>query len=149
MNPIHTPCTSTAKRLRQLVGGVFILTLSALAQPAHAQTWMVSTTAYIKLGVLDKYNSLGGYEAIFIVTDEKSQAQYMLTKQIPKGESGIDVLFPSEPSEPEYFKNMKGTSAQPVPGRYTWECRVNGKKAVGGRFTFPETANDINVIGQR
>ncbi|MVN77000.1 hypothetical protein GO988_11750 [Hymenobacter sp. HMF4947] len=149
MNPISTPPTSTTKRLQQLLFSALLLTFSAFAQPAHAQTWMVSTTAYIKLGILDKFNSLGGYEATFFVTDEKTQAQYMLTKQIPKGESGVDVLFPSEPSEPEYFKNMKGTSAQPTPGRYTWECRVNGKKAVGGRFTFPETANDINVIGQR
>lgn len=149
MNPTSTSSNPTTKRLRQLFIGIFLLTISTLGQSAHAQTWMVSTTAYIKLGVLDKFNSLGGYEATFIVTDEKTQAQYMLTKQIPKGESGVDVLFPSEPSEPEYFKNMKGTSAQPVPGRYTWECRVNGKKAVGGRFAFPETANDINVIGQR
>ena len=149
MNPISTFFTTPSKLFRPLITGGCLLAFSMLAQPSHAQTWMVSTTAYIKLGVLDKFNSLGGYTATFIVTEEKNQQQYMLIKQIPKGESGVDVLFPSEPSEPEYFKNMKGTSAQPSPGRYTWECRVNGKKAVGGRFSFPETANDINVIGQR
>ena len=149
MVAISTQKPATKKYLRHLLGGATLLCFSLLAQPTHAQTWMVSTTAHIKLGVLDKYNTLGGYTATFFVTDEKTQQEYTLTKQVPKGESGIDVMFPTEPSDPEYFKSVKGTAAQPVPGRYVWECRVNGKKAVGGRFTYPETANDINVIGQR
>ena len=130
--------------------GAALLTLlvgSLFASSAHAQTWMVSTTPYIKLGVLDKYNALGSYTAVFIVTKEKNSQEYLLTKQIPKGENGVDVFFPTEPSDPEYFKNLQGLAAQPTPGRYHWECRVNGKKAVGGFFTFPETGNDITVLG--
>lgn len=115
---------------------------------AKAQTWMVSTTAYTKLGVLDKYNLLGGYTAVFVVTSERDSQEYILEKTVPKGESGVDVFFPSEPSDPQYFKNMKGLAAQPSPGRYTWECRVNGKKAVGGHFVYPETGNDITVIAK-
>lgn len=107
---------------------------------------MVSTSPYIKLGILDKYNALGGFNANFIVKNEKTGQEFMLTKQVPKGENGVDVFFPTEPSDPEYFKNMAGLAAQPTPGAYTWECRVNGKKAVGGRFTFPETSNDITVL---
>jgi len=110
---------------------------------------MVSTTPHIKLGILDKYNSLGGYTANFIVTDEKTQQEYILIKQVPKGESGVDVMFPTEPSDTEYFKNAQGIAAQPVPGRYVWECRVNGKKAVGGHFNFPEAGNDITIIETR
>jgi hypothetical protein len=130
--------------------GAAVLTLlvgSLFASSAHAQTWMVSTTPYIKLGVLDKYNALGSYSAVFIVTNEKNGQEFLLTKQVPKGENGVDVFFPTEPSDPEYFKNMQGLAAQPTPGRYHWECRVNGKKAVGGFFTFPETGNDITVLG--
>lgn len=136
-------------KLRYVLGGAALACFGLVAQPAKAQTWMVSTTPYVKLGILDKYNSLGGYTANFIVTDQKTQQEYILVKQVPKGESGIDVLFPTEPSDPEYFKNVKGMAAQPTPGRYVWECRVNGKKAVGGHFVFPESGNDINVIGQR
>ncbi|QKG56927.1 hypothetical protein GKZ68_09980 [Hymenobacter sp. BRD128] len=130
-------------------GAVLLILLvgSLFASSAHAQTWMVSTTPYIKLGVLDKYNALGGYTAVFIVTNEKNGQEYLLTKQIAKGENGVDVFFPTEPSDPEYFKNTQGLAAQPTPGRYHWECRVNGKKAVGGFFNFPETGNDITVIG--
>ena len=144
-----TNSSTASNKLRYLLGGAALLVGSLLAQPAKAQTWMVSTTPHIKLGVLDKYNALGGYTANFIVIDEKTQQEYILIKQVPKGESGVDVLFPTEPSDPDYFKNVKGIAAQPVPGRYVWECRVNGKKAVGGHFTFPETGNDITVIGQR
>ncbi|MBO2033304.1 hypothetical protein J4D99_18045 [Siccationidurans ginsengisoli] len=124
-----------------------LLVGSFFASSAHAQTWMVSTTPYIKLGVLDKYNALGGFAAVFIVTNEKNGQEYLLTKQVAKGENGVDVFFPTEPSDPEYFKNMQGLAAQPTPGRYHWECRVNGKKAVGGFFMFPEVGNDITVVG--
>ena len=58
----------------------------------------------------------------------------------------MDVLFPTDPSDPDYFKAETGESANATPGRYTWECRVKGVKAVGGRFTFPEVANDITII---
>lgn len=70
----------------------------------------------------------------------------ILEQDVPKGEGGIDVLFPSEASAPLYFKDMKGLAAQPTTGRYTWECRMKGKKVVGGYFTYPETGNDITVV---
>jgi hypothetical protein len=142
-----TTLRSTTGWLRRGAAGLAVLAGSLFASSAHAQTWMVSTTPYIKMGVLDKYNALGGYSAVFIVTNEKTSQEFMLTKQVPKGESGVDVFFPTEPSDPEYFKNMAGLAAQATPGRYRWECRVNGKKAVGGFFTYPETGNDITVIG--
>ena len=107
---------------------------------------MVSTTAQVKIGILDKYSSLGQYTANFVVREEKTGKEYFLTKEVPKGESGIDVLFPTEPSEPNYFKTAAGIGATATAGLYTWECRVNGKRAVGGRFTFPEVANDVTVI---
>lgn len=134
-------------RLRHLIAIVMLMTGSLLASSAHAQTWMVSTTPYIKLGVLDKYNSLGGYSAVFVVTNEKTGQEFTLTKPVPRGESGVDILFPTEPSDPDYFKNASGLAAQPTPGRYLWECRVNGKKAVGGHFAFPETGNDVTIVG--
>ena len=143
-----TPLLS-APRLVQaaLRGGALLLTLWLVpAGATQAQTWMVSTTAQVKLGVLDKFGSLGQYTATFVVREEKSGKEYFLTKQVPKGESGIDVLFPTEASEPEYFKTAEGTGAVVVPGPYTWECRVNGKRAVGGRFAIPVVANDVTVV---
>lgn len=133
--------------LAALRGAALLLMLWAWpSAAAHAQTWMVSTTAQVKMGVLDKYGSLGQYTATFVVREEKSGKEYFLTRQVAKGESGIDVLFPTEPSEPDYFKTADGAGAVVVPGLYTWECRVNGKRAVSGRFTFPVVANDVTVI---
>ncbi len=142
LRPIQLP---TWVRLAALL---LVLAL-APAAPARAQTWMVSTTAQIKLGVLDKFGQLGPYTATFVVHNEKTGKDYLLVKELDKGQSGIDVLFPTEPSEPDYFKTAEGEAAKAIPGRYTWECRVGGKKAVGGRFTFPETANDVTVLDQR
>jgi len=113
---------------------------------AHAQTWMVSTTAQIKLGILDKYGQIGPYTATFVVHSEKTGKDYLLVKELTKGQTGVDVLFPTDPSDPEYFKADSGEAAQATPGRYTWECRVKGVKAVGGRFVFPEVGNDQTIV---
>lgn len=129
-----------------LLGTLALLLLLGAAAPAHAQTWMVSTTAQIKLGVLDKYGQLGSYTATFVVHNERTGKDYFLVKEMIKGQSGVDVLFPTEPSDPEYFKAETGEAANAIPGRYTWECRVKGTKAVGGKFTFPEVANDVTMV---
>jgi len=127
-------------------GLVLALTLLAGARPAQAQTWMVSTTAQIKLGILDKYGQLGPYTATFVVHSEKTGKDYFLVKELTKGQTGVDVLFPTDPSDPQYFKAESGEAAVALPGRYTWECRVKGVKAVSGRFTFPEVGNDVTIV---
>jgi hypothetical protein len=135
------------KRLPWAVAFVVLLSVST-APKACAQTWMVSTNAQIKLGILDKYGQLGPYTATFIVHSEKTGKDYFLTKELAKGQTGVDVLFPTDPSDPQYFKAETGEAASPTPGRYTWECRVKGVKAVSGRFTFPEVANDVTVVNK-
>ncbi|GAB3334058.1 hypothetical protein GCM10027511_42690 [Hymenobacter humi] len=109
---------------------------------------MVSTTAHIKLGILDKYGQLGPYQATFVVHSERTGKDYLLVKDLAAGQSGIDVLFPTDPSDPNYFKTEGGEAAAATPGRYTWECRVKGTKAVSGRFVFPEVGNDVTVINK-
>lgn len=148
MNPIHflfsNQHPARPARLAALFVGLFLLMGTAPA--AHAQTWMVSTTAQIKLGILDKYGQIGPYTATFVVHSEKTGKDYLLVKELTKGQTGVDVLFPTDPSDPEYFKADSGEAAQATPGRYTWECRVKGVKAVGGRFVFPEVGNDQTIV---
>lgn len=148
MNPIHSLFSNQhparPARLAALFVGLFLLMGTAPA--AHAQTWMVSTTAQIKLGILDKYGQIGPYTATFVVHSEKTGKDYLLVKELTKGQTGVDVLFPTDPSDPEYFKADSGEAAQATPGRYTWECRVKGVKAVGGRFVFPEVGNDQTIV---
>ena len=126
--------------------GALALLWAAAPVPAHAQTWMVSTTAHVTLGVLDKYGQLGPYTAKFVVHSEHTGKDYQLVRNIERGQNGVDVLFPSEVTASEYFKATTGEGATALPGRYTWECMVNGKKAVGGRFALPEVSNDVTVI---
>jgi hypothetical protein len=129
-----------------LAGALVALLLLGAAPSAHAQTWMVSTTAQIKLGILDKYGQLGPYTATFVVHSEKTGKDYILVKELTQNQTGVDVLFPTEPSDPQYFKTETGEAASATPGRYTWECRVKGVKAVSGRFVFPEVGNDVTII---
>ena len=133
---------SLASRVAGALGALLLL---GVAPAAQAQTWMVSTTAQIKLGVLDKYGQIGPYTATFVVHSERTGKDYLLVKELVKGQTGVDVLFPTDPSDPEYFKSETGEAANPTPGRYTWECRVKSVKAVGGRFTYPEVGNDVTV----
>jgi hypothetical protein len=139
----------SAAAMWRLAALVLLLGMVGPVSQARAQTWMVSTTAFIKLGVLDKYGQLGPYTATFVVRSEKTGKEYILVKQLEKGQTGVDVLFPTEPTDPDYFKTDTGEAAKAAPGRYVWECRVGGKKAVGGRFTFPEVGNDVTVIDKR
>ncbi|SNR82787.1 MULTISPECIES: hypothetical protein [Hymenobacter] len=130
------------------VAGLLLALLVLKPSTSHAQTWLVSTDAYVKLGVMDKFGQLGTYSAKFIVIDQTTGKEYALTKQIPTGQHGIDVIFPSEPAEADYFKTETGEAAKAKPGRYTWECHVGGKKVVGGRFNFSEVANDVTLVGK-
>ncbi|RYU79449.1 hypothetical protein [Hymenobacter persicinus] len=129
--------------------GLVLALLALTSTASHAQTWLVSTDAYIRLGVMDKFGQLGNYSARFVVTNQTNGKEYILVKEIEKGQNGIDVIFPSLASEADYFKSESGEAANGVPGRYVWECQVGGKKVVGGRFTFPEVANDVTVIDKR
>ena len=143
---ISTPVVSSRFTFLLRAAGL-ALTLFLLAPTtSQAQTWMVSTDAYMKLGVMDKFGTLGPYTARFVVTNTRTGKNYFLVKEVVSGQTGVDVIFPSEPSEPDYFKSETGEAGRALPGAYTWECQVGGKKVVGGRFSFPETANDVTTI---
>lgn len=131
------------------VSGLLVALWCLAPSQAQAQTWMVSTDPYLKLGVMDKFGQLGGYSAKFVVTNQTTGKEYILVKQVAGGQNGVDVIFPSEPSEADYFKTQTGEAARALPGRYSWECQVSGKKVVGGKFSLPETTNDVSVIEQK
>ena len=146
MNQVFYTDSPNAKvHWARLLGALALLWAAAPA-PARAQTWMVSTTAHVTLGVLDKYGELGAYEATFVVRGERTGKEYQLVRTVEKGQKGADVLFPSESTDGGYFKSATGEGAPAIPGRYTWECRVKGKKVVGGHFALPEVGNDVTVI---
>jgi hypothetical protein len=144
---MHLSTPANFKRVLRVAG--LLLALIAFAPTtSKAQTWLVSTDAYIKIGVLDKFGQLGAYTAKFVVINQATGKEYVLVREIAAGQKGIDVVFPSEASEADYFKTDKGEAATGKPGQYTWECQVKGKKVVGGRFNFSEVANDVTLVGK-
>ncbi|KAA9339069.1 hypothetical protein F0P96_00060 [Hymenobacter busanensis] len=133
------------KRLLHVAGFLFVLLVLAPTQ-SRAQTWLVSTDPYVKLGVMDKFGQLGAYTAKFVVTNQNTGKEYSLVKEVEKGQNGVDVIFPTPATEAEYFKTESGEAGRAQPGRYVWQCQVAGKKVVGGRFEIPNVANDVTVI---
>lgn len=143
---VSTPAFSLSRVVR--VAGLLLALVIFSPTTSKAQTWLVSTDAYVKLGVVDKFGQLGTYTAKFVVTNLTTGKEYSLSKVIEKGQNGIDVVFPSEASEAEYFKTERGEAAAARPGNYSWECQVGGKKVVGGRFSFSEVTNDVTLLGK-
>jgi hypothetical protein len=144
---MNTSTTAPWKRFSGLAGLWLLLLLSA--PRAEAQTWLVSTDAYIKIGVSDKFGQLGAYTAKFVVINQGTGKEYTLVKEVEKGQNGVDVVFPTPPTEPDYFKTEAGIAANGQPGNYTWQCEVGGKKVAGGRFVMPTVANDVTVVDRR
>ncbi|RAK66056.1 hypothetical protein [Hymenobacter edaphi] len=140
---MQTSTSVIGKRCGSLLGLLVVL-LFLSAPKAQAQTWLVSTDPFVKIGVSDKFGQLGAYTAKFIVSGNGKE--YSLVKQVEKGQNGVDVLFPSPPTEADFFQTSAGIAAGPAPGSYTWQCEVNGKKVAGGRFVMPTVANDVTVV---
>src|SRR5438045_7379792 len=84
--------------------------------------WQSSESPSVNLGVRDKYNVLGGYEATFIVTESRSGKTYEKTISV-EGDDFGEVRFP------EGFRvidlNVQGKS-------FTWKCVVRGKVVLQG-----------------
>ncbi|GAB3838770.1 hypothetical protein [Hymenobacter jeollabukensis] len=140
---MQTSTSVFGKRCGGLLGLLFLFLLLS-APKAQAQTWLVSTDPFVKIGVSDKFGQLGAYTAKFTVSGNGKE--YSLVKQVDKGQNGVDVLFPSPPTEAEFFQTPAGIAANASPGNYTWQCEVNGKKVAGGRFVMPTVANDVTVV---
>ncbi len=94
--------------------------ISELPEPV---VWQVSEEPIIRFGVRDKYSTLGGYDALFIVTGpehQKTQTQVHVL-----GSEFKYVTFPDD--FPDFIDDQ---------GKFTWVCLVHGKVVVKGGFTY-------------
>lgn len=105
--------------------------------PALAQTkpsWQSSETVNVQLTVRDKHGERN-YEATFIVHTPDG-LKLSKTVQVEGDDEGV-VTFPDDFRVPSrYAAGVRG-------GRYKWECLVEGKAVVGGRFTVETTHDPI------
>ncbi|GAB2953770.1 hypothetical protein GCM10027048_18760 [Hymenobacter coalescens] len=144
---MHTSTSAMWKRCGGLLGLLLVLLL--WAPKAQAQTWLVSTDPFVKIGVSDKFGQLGAYTAKFIVTNQTTGKEYSLVKNVEKGQNGVDVLFPTPPTEADFFQTSAGIAANATPGKYTWQCEVGGKRVAGGHFEMSDAGNDVTVIERK
>ncbi|UYZ60949.1 hypothetical protein [Hymenobacter latericus] len=141
---MNTPTLALWKRMSSLAALLVVLLLCSPS--AKAQTWMVSTDPFVRIGVADKFGQLGAYKAKFTVTSQASGKSYTLVKDVQNGQNGVDVIFPSPATEADFFQTETGIAANGAPGDYTWVCEVSGKRAGGGRFSLPAVSNDVTVV---
>jgi hypothetical protein len=100
-------------------------TRRAPRRPAHhdEQVWQLSESAVARMGVRDKFGSLNGYDATFVVTGPQNKK----TKKTVhvKVDEFKEVSFPDD--FPNYLE---------LNGHFKWTCVVNGKVVVSGEFSF-------------
>jgi len=116
-----------------LLGMCLAITLFCLVHLAAGQTrsnlrseWLQSAGAVIKLGILDKYDALSSYEAIFIVTAPNGK-HYKASKSVSR-DWGF-VLFPDE-FQPKTYAGH---------GKFLWKCVVRGNVVGRGAFLWNGT----------
>jgi len=117
--------------------------LAWAAPEAQAQTWMVSTSPLAELSISSTATKFKPATATFSVRNEKTGKIYTLVKTVE--EPQLTVLFPTESGPIEYFKTAANESAKTTPGRYVWECTIDGVRVGGGYFAFEEVGNDVAV----
>jgi hypothetical protein len=121
---MRTATLAFSFRPLQLVraAGLALALLVLTSTASHAQTWMVSTDAYIRLGVMDKFGQLGTYTARFVVSNQNNGKSYILVKEVEKGQNGIDVIFPSPASSPNRVRRPPVRRAA-TSGNARWAAR--------------------------
>ena len=89
----------------------------------EAVSWQLSETPQMEMGVRDKFGTLGGYVATFVVRGPKQQKAK--TTVHVKGDEFKSVRFPED------FPGYVETN-----GKFKWVCLVQGKAVVSGAFSF-------------
>jgi len=104
----------------------------SMSSAAPQPVWQFSQKPVAKLGVRDKYGSLGKYTAVWIVSDPDGR-QYQAQTMVKGDDTGY-VYFPDD--FPAYAR----------AGRYSWKCLVDGHEVVHGSFEFAQHALQLTVI---
>jgi hypothetical protein len=109
------------------------LALTATAQSPDDVVWQSSEHASVRLGVRDKLDTLGEYDATFFVTDARGRRhQKSITV---RGGFGY-VTFPDD------------FGADSPSGAFSWFCVVRGKAVLRGQFTLIVNADSSRRKGR-
>jgi len=105
--------------------------LRSASSAASPPIWQSSQAPIAKLGVRDKFGSLGKYTAVWIVSAPDG-SQYE-TKTTVEGDDWGYVYFPND------FPALQQS------GRYSWRCVVDGHEVVHGSFEFARPRHGLQL----
>lgn len=117
--------------MRRLCALLFVLAFGAAgaAAPARQIQWQWSESPSVRIGVRDKNDDLGGYEAAFVVTAARTGKQWRKTIKVEGDHFGY-LNFPDDFAAFDWATHTT---------RFDWTCTVNGKVVVKGKFLLATT----------
>ena len=99
------------------------------AAPVRQVQWQWSEAPSVRLGVRDKNDDLGGYEAAFVVTAVRTGKQWRKTLKV-EGDNFGYVNFPDDFAAYDWATHAT---------RFDWTCAAGGKVVVKGKFVLATT----------
>jgi hypothetical protein len=109
----------------------FVLWVGAagVAAPVRQVHWQWSEAPSVRLGVRDKNDDLGGYEAHFSVVAARTSKVWRKTIKV-EGDNFGYVNFPDDFAAYDWATNAP---------HFYWTCMVKGKAVAKGRFMLATT----------
>jgi hypothetical protein len=126
--------------MRRLCALLFLLSVGATgaAAPARQVHWQWSEAPSVRIGVRDKNDDLGGYEAEFVVTAARTGKRWRKTLRV-EGDSFGYLNFPDDFAAYDWATHAT---------RFDWTCAVKGRVVVKGKFVLA-TTDEIDTEEKR
>ena len=117
--------------MRRLCALLFVVALAAGGAGAAGRqvNWQWSEAPSVRIGVRDKNDDLGGYEATFVVTAERTGKRWEQKIKV-EGDNFGYLNFPDDFAAYDWATNAT---------RFNWTCTVKGKVVVRGKFLLATT----------
>lgn len=112
--------------LALILTGYFVGVYAQRQRNRPTQSWLLSQTSYIQLGVWDKFNTSNSNKVTFVATN--SQGKQYKSEKHSSQDDWIYTTF-REDFEP-YLEN------QTVYSSYSWKCVADGKVVASGQFEY-------------
>ena len=126
--------------MKRLCALLFVLAFGAVgaAAPSRQVNWQWSEAPSVRIGVRDKNGDLGGYEATFVVTAERTGKKWQQKIKVEGDDFGY-LNFPDDFAAYEWATHAT---------RFNWTCTVNGRVVVKGKFLLA-TTDEIDSEAKR
>jgi hypothetical protein len=117
--------------MKRLCALCLVLAACAFVPPAAGRQvqWQWSESPSVRLGVRDKNDDLGGYEATFVVTAARTGKRYERTLRV-EGDRFGSLNFPDDFAAFDWARHAP---------RFDWTCTVRGRVVVRGKFILATT----------